>query len=688
MLNELCQLADVLETVNINPKEWHPQLKPLPKVSAKKPCYKICIANDGAIASIDVLNNEELASVLRKWEPSNGNSFPGFNIQPFYRITGEEEKKRLKLWRDGKDRVDIDQLKDWCIEKYDNWDRRTEAKLSRCLGDIPQDLSTKLASNGSLRNPTSVMKLIERLSQFSRQHEGNRKSVGWFKEALKNYLLKVLTDEDQTKMLLPILIYEGDPDKKQEKDRGSLSVFLDIADWQEFPVAHSNSIEWLNEILIQPSAQSVFSSSNFDAYGLPASGQERKLPSVKLQIIADVKLRAMNSESPCQFRYGRIDAVSFPIGEKTRKKTKGALEWLGAKSREGETWGRADAKELIFAYPVQLPNVPLKLAACFGAQKSNDTEVRFSNAAKDVIDGLKAAANDLRNVEIRVFSLRKMDKARTKVVFYRHYTAQRLIDATKEWEAGCSNIPHISVRAWGDQKSQWEIAELRTPFPLQIAPCLNRLWKQDGTTECETPLIAYCKGIDLLLDDQPERFIPHFLAVCLQNGKGLFLSLGEALHRGDVISIKGYDNQKLIMPSILGLLLYKLGIGKELFMNSAPFLIGRMLKLADELHALYCKEVRDNNLPPQLIGNSMMTAALESPVQALAQLALRLKPYYGWAQTFKGTEVGRLCGYFVGLYGEVAAELAKHQLPSRLNDAERAVMLLGYLAANPKKDDN
>lgn len=122
-------------------------------------------------------------------------------------------------------------------------------------------------------------------------------------------------------------------------------------------------------------------------------------------------------------------------------------------------------------------------------------------------------------------------------------------------------------------------------------------------------------------------------------------------------------------------------------MSSAPFLIGRMLKLADELHALYCKEVRDNNLPPQLIGNSMMTAALESPVQALAQLALRLKPYYGWAQTFKGTEKGNLGRYFVGLYGEVAAELVKQQLPSRLNDTERAEMLLGYLAVNPKKND-
>lgn len=691
MLNELCQLADVLETVNIKPKEWHPQLKPLPKASFKKQCYKISIADDGTITSIDTLN-EELVDVLRKWEPSSlGNSFPGFNIQPLYRITGEEEKKQFKSWRDGKEKTDVGQLKEWCGKRCSNWDRKIEMKISKCLGEIPKDLAMRLASDGSSIS-ISVQKLFTRILQFLHKDEERKgkKDVlaKRFLKVLEDYLWKAIEDEERTKILLPILIHEGDAKKKSDDDRGSVSVFLDIPDWQEFPVAHLKSIEWINDMMIKQPAQSTYLSNDLDAYGLPSSGQADKLPGVRLPIVADVKLRAMTSESPCQFRYGKIDAISFPVGGESRKKAKGALEWLVAKSREGETWGRADAKELIFAYPVQLPNVPLKLAACFGAQKSDDTEARFSNAAKDVIDGLKAAANDLRNIEIRVFSLKKMDKARTKVVFHRNYTAQRLLDASQEWEAGCANIPDISIRVWGEQKGQWEFTELRTPFPLQVPKCLNRIWKQDGTTECEAPLVAPSEGINLLLDEQPERFAPHLLAVFLQNAKGLLLSLGDVLSLGEIISVKGYDNQKLLMPAILGLLLYKLDIRKESYMNNPPFLVGRMLKLADDLHALYCKEVRDNNLPPQLIGNSMMTAALESPVQALAQLALRLKPYYGWAQTFKGNESERLSGYFVGLYGEVAAELAKQKLPSRLNDTERAELLLGYLAANPKKNAN
>ncbi len=286
---------------------------------------------------------------------------------------------------------------------------------------------------------------------------------------------------------------------------------------------------------------------------------------------------------------------------------------------------------------------------------------------------------------MRVFSLRKMDKVRTKVVFHRNYSAQRLADAATEWQNGCENIPKIRIKTWGSEKGKIVQSVTETPFPLQIADCLNRVWKLDGTTRSEVKTIHKSDGIELLLDEMSiQRRIPHLLTVAIQNSKGLFFSLGQSMHGNEVVKLDGFNKHKQFMPSILGLLLWKLGIGKETYMKNAPFLVGRMLKLADEIHALYCKEVR-GNLPPQLVGNTLMTAALESPIQALSQLALRLKPYYGWAQTFRGNENGGLAGYFIHLYGEVASQLANHELPARFNDAERAQLLLGYLAANPKK---
>ncbi len=114
-------------------------------------------------------------------------------------------------------------------------------------------------------------------------------------------------------------------------------------------------------------------------------------------------------------------------------------------------------------------------------------------------------------------------------------------------------------------------------------------------------------------------------------------------------------------------------------MNNAPYLIGNLLKISDDLHALYCKEVRSNNLPPQLLGNALMAAALDSPEQALAQLALRITPYLGWAKTNKTESVG-LSRHFLKTFSEIGEKLEGLDLPQRLNDTGRAQLLLGYLA--------
>ena len=692
MLNELRQLSDALKSADIVPKEWHPQMKPLPKVSGKKPCFRISIDPNSEIASIETIN-DDLVAMLRKWEPNNGDSFPGFNIKPLYRvILDETEKKELKAWLDGKKPINFDMLKSWCFEEMRNGNTKTLAKNS--LRKIPDTLLEKV---GDIPDHLSCFKkLVHRLHRYkTEEKEENAQQNGRsFQTALEKYLWNVLENGDNARVLLPLLIYEGNVEKKPKDDLGpNNSIFLDVPDWSEYPVASQECTEWVNERLIDNARIELHnidsgSSVSTDAFGNNTGGGKGKLPKVKLPIIGNVSLRAMNSESPCQYRYGTIDANSFPIGQESRKLAKGALEWLGDKSREGETWGRADSKELIFAYPSILPTVSLKLASCFGAKKIDDTEDRFAIAAKNVIEALKGIARDLNALELRVFSLKKMDQGRTKVVFYRNYSAQRLVEAARDWESGCANIPAMIFKTWGEEKGKIDIIQPQVPFPLQIGKCLNRVWKYDGTTEYETPTITQTQGIELLLDEQPTRFVPHLLSVQLRNSQGLFLSLGSMNHQGKVISFKNHnDVHKKLAPSILGLLLYKLRIRKEEYMSNAPFLVGKMFKFADELHALYCKEIRDNKMPPQLIGNSLMTAALDAPTQALAQLALRLKPYYGWARTHQGKS-GPLAGYLIGLYGEVALQLAKLELPIRFNDAERAQVLLGYLAANPKKEKN
>lgn len=684
MLNELYQLSIALESAGIAPTDWHKDPKPLPNVSDKKPCYRIFISYDGSIAGIETMK-KELVACLRKWEPSNGNSFPGFNIQPLYRLADEDKKKRLKKWREGKEPIDFSLLKEWCADvATKNWDAKFGKKMDKCLGTIPRELQEKCTD---IPNDFSALKdLFERITKL-----GNGCSAKFF-QSLDSFLWRSLEKSDHDLSLLSLLIHEGSTGKKPENDRGSASVFLDAPDWKEYPVTHEKTIKAINVNLLNSASARGMETDGaaYDAFGHSINGMQGKLPEVKLPVLGGVKLRAMNSESPCQYRYGAVDAASFLIGGASRKRVKGALEWLSDNEHEGETWGRADGKELLFAYPAVIPKATLKLTACFGARKTDDTEARFENYAKDVVDCLKGMTPSLKDIELHVFSLRKMDKARTKVVFHRNYSAQRLADAANEWQQGCANIPDIKIKAWGEEKGKVILVESETPFPLQIADCLNRVWKLDGTSKNEVKSIPNSDGIELLLDESAAKLrVPHLLAVAIQNGKGMFLSLGNMLHRNgpnDVMKLEGLNKHKQLMPSILGLLLWKIGIGKESYMSNSPYLVGRMLKVADELHAVYCKEVRKNKLPPQLLGNALMVAALDSPTQALAQLALRIAPYLGWARTNSTESVGR-SRYFLKEFGLIEIKLRDSVLPGRLNDAARAQLLLGYISGNPQTEE-
>jgi hypothetical protein len=147
--------------------------------------------------------------------------------------------------------------------------------------------------------------------------------------------------------------------------------------------------------------------------------------------------------------------------------------------------------------------------------------------------------------------------------------------------------------------------------------------------------------------------------------------------------------QSLKSVALLGILLRQLGQHKETFMHESITELGRLLALADSLHLQYCKHVRKGESPSQLIGNALFNTALEQPVFALARLAERLTPYQAWAQTFQSNDpeagVG-LVKYFLGEIAACTAAIKLEQVPAKMSDADKAKLLLGYLADHPKKE--
>jgi hypothetical protein len=556
---------------------------------------------------------------------------------------------------------------------------------------LPVELLEKAAKNKNKKNDrNSVSELIRLVKEFNTDEDtsGKRKN---FRLALERHIFEKLKKKDNIKTLLRLLLYAGDSKKQAGSDRGSLSIFLDFDEYGQFsyPVSHEKNMDWLNALLLSDDVKTG-AGDRYDAFGEPYMDIDEKMPGVKLEGLAEVKLRSMFKDHLCQYRYGLIEGASYPICKENRTKIKGSLEWLSDPERKGKTWGLVDGKEMVFAYPSVLPKVDIRITDWLGVANEATTSAQFEDLAGEVVKALYKLITDKSSPMVQIFSIRKMDKARSKIVFYRNYNAQRIIDSAEDWKKGCKNIPAVSFSVWSNESKKPERIGSEIPKPLQLAGSINKVWKMNGASAGETEKIKYYQGLELLLEQNQSELARYLLSILTIHSTGLVLYLGNLLNRGEIIPWKLNNKNFVFLLPIFGLLLYRLGCFKEEYMENKPYLIGQIMKISDELHALYCKVVRKGEVPPQLVGNSLMSAALETPVQALAQLSQRLMPYLAWAKQYRtkgDPENSWKANWYLRLFEDNTTRIGQLE-PIRFGDLEKAQVFIGYLAAFPKKQED
>ena len=173
-----------------------------------------------------------------------------------------------------------------------------------------------------------------------------------------------------------------------------------------------------------------------------------------------------------------------------RMQFQSALEWVGSTAQNNITWINTDQNEILLAYPLSLPDVPISYTAMF--KRSENKAVAFSAKAKQFIQELqqaKTTETDSKSKQIRIFVLRKIDKARTKVIYTRQTDTDELEKCSESWTQGCANLP---VFPFGIPQ---------TPYPMDAADILNRFWKQNGevSTDKFKPFPKY-HGLELLME--------------------------------------------------------------------------------------------------------------------------------------------------------------------------------------------
>lgn len=672
MLNELRELAVCLEKSGIVVEDLHPNFKACPNYLT----YWAYLDPQGNITGVAPVLATQVQKV-RKWEKANGVSFPAFNMPPLFKATSEELQDRIKMLKKNIEKgiaVTSDDLLSVIDSCESFWSEGTIKKLNDCLTKPVIDISGYLGTAPDTY--TSVTQLCARTQLVK---------ATTFKDQVVAALLQALQNAPALDLIDALFFYSG----KKEKN---FQIILELEDRDsfEYPANHQGVQRWMNKQFLASDVKTI--RSDLDAFGCNATGKDSKFPPVGFKnALGNVILRAMNHESPCQTRYSMIDYHSFPAGEEVRKSMKSALEWLGSEERKGKTWcdlsRRMEKPMLLFAYPSVMPQELPDLAGMMGDVEDDITETNdelFAVLSEKVTAALRGGTKETVDCEIRVFVLAKMDKARTKVLTSSRFSAEHVIQSAQSWQDGCRNLPVIEVRCFGKNKGDKPVwSKPLIPFPIEFVWCLNTAWMRQGSHAEGVHGFSVNDALCLLLGEGFElrQTTGRVLGALIRNSSPLLLALGQAHVMGHVLKIdRKYSKQTLLLPSILGLLLHKLGHLKGEIMTSPAFLVGRFLNLADSLHLEYCKGVRKGSVPPQLVGNALMATALETPEKALSMLSQRILPYQSWARTVKeGDRVG-LVKTFLRQLGDVSEQLKDAAMPQRSNDADKAQMLLGYLA--------
>lgn len=662
LINELSSLSKALEQAGIVPSQSYREYIPLPNVSAKAPCIRIWVKG-GQVVDFEAIDRA-LAMQLRKFG-SNQASFPGLNLISLYRVTDESEKKLVAQCIEKPESIDVLRLRTLCRENA--WEPHQNSRIKNCFSKTPKKMIELLDCAG-IPKENLLNTLAAECAPFA--------NAQVLHESLTRAVFAKLEKKQDVGLALLILFQLGDASKPCKDDKRNISVFFDTDAYDTYGMyaASREFTAYLNTAFLQ--AERILmsgASEQADAFGEIYIPPKAPMPRVKLAAGFEPALYTMFDEWPCQNRYHNFDDKrdSYPLSAQHRVQFQAALNWLGGDAgNKGVTWLNTGKGEAVFAYPSSLPDVTLPFVQFFGRIDQSGT---FRDISRSLLTTFNGIPPKDKPESVQVFVLKKIDNGRTKILYSQSALADALMHAAENWEMACNDLPGFAAM------------KPSTPFSVNVAAIVNQVWRQNGESSTVSAMHPY-EGIELFLHQAQHRLLLHELHILVQHGMPLFIHAGPLLHSGRKCNRVAQLEQ--ILP-VLSMLLFFSGNRKDDYMEATPYLMGQLLKASDELHALYCKVVRNNQIPPQLVGSALFVAASETPGRTLSQLSVRMAPYLSWAKQYrtKNEDSSGLAGWYLKVFEQIANKLAtEYSVPMRWSDTQKAQLFIGYLASFPKQE--
>ena len=717
MLNELVDLYDALNRLGCDFSTPYPHFRKCPKGKA---AFRVSLDKCGKVSDISALTEFKIEEVYRWQEDNHTPTFPAFNVRALFEIpdplpafSSENGKdilafienltnSRTRSIRAVKELV-LNELMTKCNDLWSDditW-------LGKCLKDTPDTIKTMI---GEIPKPYQVLEELIKRSRACEPEELQRSVCSTLMQKL------IETGEKVYAEALFAVKVKGKRKRRGKEHGKDFLYLLTIADWNKYPPdpeiekypPYSTVIQdWMRTQFESYSEVHCSPTGQPDAYGKDSAGAMENFSPISVGGLGPTVPFAANSQIPCLRRYGREGSSLFPAGSEIRKMAAKGMDYILNQKMEGTTWKsltkyepkRNSRKTVIFAYCTELKDANT-LQFFDREDDDSDKDIYRSEAAtKLALKPFDGVAQQKPDAKISFNVLAAVDRGNTKILASRKYSLSQLTEGASRWQAGNANIPSVSL-PWitlnkkkdGDEKRSTRDA---IPlYPIEAIKLLNSDWDQDGALRTQSRRFTTDEALDFLFEGDKVigQRIETGIAFVVEKTSNVIISAAlktrHDYHKTGA-KIKFKDTSYLhMLPSLYGLLLFKKGIRKEDYMMENLFYLGRYFAVVDDLYIQYHMDVRSGNVPMSLLGNDNMKLALQNPLEAFLTLSSRLAhPYYSWAKRVGTNEKpGQIAKNCIRRIAELTDELSKAQLPTELNDAAKAKLLLGYLSYGAKKD--
>jgi hypothetical protein len=687
LLNELLAIEAGLSASGFILESRHPDLKTPQKTAA----VRTRLRPDGVLAEIDALLPETTATL---WTLRDGqqNSFPFLQLK----------RPLLNLPDD----------KNWQKDQVATWKKLETVERRRALRALARDFPC----NGSWLGDWPEAGLRESLGRRQKSLATLGTTEAAAVPAVVHRFLAASRDGRTFLFRLgELLLAEVDEGESEWVDlahriltRGG-ALYVDVLRGEfALDVADRRQVSAVSRAL--PRAGDGLSAGRCALTGNEVALFTGPFPQPTLRILGQTFLFAKNTDIPAAGRYGRSSANAFPVGSALVERLAASLREVTVDHRRGRSWSslpseRPKQNDLLLAFVHAVPDAPVTDIIA-GDDDAAFQEASYMRRTERLVEAIKTrVGEDFRRTPVEVCVLRKVDPANRKVIYHRATSVGELWDAASAWADGERNLPdwlRLLVPRGRGEKAEWRSP--RGVEPLKLPALTRSQFIRGGTTREDVVGLPARDAFALFLMEGDFRRRARSTLRLIINRHGPLLSGSAHALRKGVDHAKGFDRSAALRSlTVIGVLLVKLGQRKEAYMEGTAFKLGQLLAVADVVHVGYCADRRRGDVPPVLLGNSVLTIAQSNPVRALSILGQRWKPYGAWAKQSSIREQAEILRRSTDSKEEArgwaiiraqsqalrAGELTRElhdNLPTTVGDVFRAELLLGYIAGLPRRE--